>query len=294
MTAAEQIDTRSKKVRGMARRSLDLIEAMYSAAEAAQPITGRGVGYKLFTRGLIASMTRAEMQRVYRLLREAREQGVIPWAWVVDETREFERCSVWDDPQEFAATVSGAYRRDFWTQQPNRVEVWSEKGTVRGVLQPILDKYAVGFRVMHGFCGATTIHDVAEDDDGRDLIVLYVGDYDPSGLYMSEHDLPDRLDKYDGDHVTLKRIALTREQTDGLPPFPASDKRKDPRHKWFVRHFGDRCWELDALDPNDLRTLVEEAIKSEIEPIAWARCDLVNRAEQESLQTILAKWRNPS
>ena len=52
--------------------------------------------------------------------------------------------------------------------------------------------------------------------------------------------------------------------------------------------------ELDALDPNDLRTLVEEAIKSEIEPIAWARCDLVNRAEQESLQTILAKWRNPS
>ena len=294
MTAAEQIDTRSKKVRGMARRSLDLIEAMYSAAEAAQPITGRGVGYKLFTRGLIASMTRAEMQRVYRLLREAREQGVIPWAWVVDETREFERCSVWDDPQEFAATVSGAYRRDFWTQQPNRVEVWSEKGTVRGVLQPILDKYAVGFRVMHGFSGATTIHDVAEDDDGRDLIVLYVGDYDPSGLYMSEHDLPDRLDKYDGDHVTLKRIALTREQTDGLPPFPASDKRKDPRHKWFVRHFGDRCWELDALDPNDLRTLVEEAIKSEIEPIAWARCDLVNRAEQESLQTILAKWRNPS
>ena len=287
----EQIDTCSKKVRGMARRSLDLIEAMYAAAEAAQPITGRGVGYKLFTRGLIPSMARSEMQRVYRLLREAREQGVIPWEWIVDETREFERCSVWDDPQEFAATVSRAYRRDFWTQQPVRVEVWSEKGTVRGVLQPILDKYAVGFRVMHGFSGATTIHDVAEDDDGRDLIVLYVGDYDPSGLYMSEHDLPDRLTKYGGDHVALERIALTRKQTDGLPPFPASDKRKDPRHKWFVRHFGDRCWELDALDPNDLRARVEEAIRAEIEPIAWERCDLVNQAEQELLQTILAKWR---
>ena len=294
MAPAEQIDTSLKKGRGRAKSSLDLIEAMYDAAEAAQPITGRGVGYKLFTRGLIASMARSEMQRVHPLLREAREQGVIPWEWIVDETREFERCSVWDDPKEFAATVSRAYRRDFWTQQPNRVEVWSEKGTVRGVLQPILDKYAVGFRVMHGFCGATTIHDVAEDDDGRDLIVLYVGDYDPSGLYMSEHDLPDRLTKYGGDHVTLERIALTREQTDGLPPFPASDKRKDPRHKWFVRNFGDRCWELDALDPNDLRALVEEAIKSEIEPIAWARCDVVNRAEQESLQTILAKWRNPS
>jgi hypothetical protein len=287
----EHFGTGTKKGRGMARRSLNLIEAMYAAAKAAQPITGRGVGYKLFTRGLIASMARSEMQRVYRLLREAREQGVIPWEWIVDETREFERCSVWDDPKEFAATVSRAYRRDFWTQQPNRVEVWSEKGTVRGVLGPILDEYAVGFRVLHGFSGATTIHDVAQGDDGRDLIVLYVGDYDPSGLYMSEHDLPDRLTKYGGDHVTLERIALTPEQTDRLPSFPASDKRKDPRYKWFVRNFGDRCWELDALDPNDLRALVEESIRSEIEPVAWMRCDLVNRAEQKSLQTILAKWK---
>jgi hypothetical protein len=231
---AEQTETCSKKVRGMARRSRDLIGAMYVAAKAAQPITGRGVGYKLFTRGLIASIARPEMQRVYRLLREAREQGVIPWAWIVDETREFERCSIWDNPEEFADAVSRSYRRDFWTQQPVRVEVWSEKGTVRGVLQPVLDEYAVGFRVMYGFSGATTIYDVAQDNDGRPLIVLYVGDYDPSGLHMSEHDLPDRLAKYGGNHVTLKRIALKREHTDGLPSFPAPDKRKDPRHKWFV------------------------------------------------------------
>jgi hypothetical protein len=64
-------ETRSKKGRGMARRSLDLIEAMYAAAEAAHPITGRGIGYKLFTAGLIPSMARSEMQRVYRLLKEA-------------------------------------------------------------------------------------------------------------------------------------------------------------------------------------------------------------------------------
>jgi hypothetical protein len=31
--------------RGMAQTSLDLIEAMRQIAEAAQPITGRGVGY---------------------------------------------------------------------------------------------------------------------------------------------------------------------------------------------------------------------------------------------------------
>jgi hypothetical protein len=62
----EYFETGIKKGgRGMAQRSLDLIEAMYGMAEAAQPITGRGIGYKLFTAGLISSMTTNEMQRVY-------------------------------------------------------------------------------------------------------------------------------------------------------------------------------------------------------------------------------------
>jgi hypothetical protein len=168
--------------------------------------------------------------------------------------------------------------------------VWSEKGTVRGVLGPVLDQYAVGFRVMHGFSGATTIYDVSQDDDGRELIVLYVGDLDPSGMFMSEEDLPNRLSDYGGDHITLRRIALTREHVNGLPSFPATDKRKDPRYKWFRSNYWPRCWELDAMDPNDLRDCVEKAILELIEPVAWERCELINRAEQESLKTIIAKW----
>ena len=54
----EHFETCSKKGRGRAQKSIDLIEAMYTAAEAAQPITGRGIGYKLFTAGLIPSMAR--------------------------------------------------------------------------------------------------------------------------------------------------------------------------------------------------------------------------------------------
>ncbi len=287
---AEYSETGSKKGRGRAQHSIDLIEAMYAAAEAAQPITGRGIGYKLFTLGLIPSMARSEMQRVYRLLKEAREEGIILWEWIVDETRELERVSTWADPAAYARVVARSYRRDFWNQQPVRCEVWSEKGTVRGLLGPVLDRYAVGFRVMHGFSGATTIHDVAEDTDGRDLIVLYVGDFDPSGMYMSEEDLPNRLVKYDGDHVTLKRIALTPAHVRGLPSFPAADKEKDTRYQWFCANYGNRCWELDAMDPNDLRECVEKEIKKLIEPVAWRRCEIVNKVEQESLRTILGKW----
>jgi hypothetical protein len=287
----EQIGTRSKKVRGMATASLDLIDAMYPAAKVAQPITGRGIGYKLFTAGLTPSMSRSDMQRVYRLLKEAREQGLIPWEWIVDETRALERRPSWDDPAAFVRTVSRSYRRDYWNQQPGRVEVWSEKGTIRGVLAPVLDRYGVGFRVMHGFGSATVVNDVAEDGDGRPLIVLYVGDYDPSGLYMSVHDLPDRLDRYGGDHVQLHRVSLCRDHLDGLPSFAAADKKGDPRHKWFVDNYGTRCWELDALDPNRLRDLIEAAILMRIEPTAWARCVEVEEAEQKSLRHVLDAWR---
>jgi hypothetical protein len=288
---AEYSETSTRKSRGrppgLSRKSLDLIEAMREVAEAAQPITGRGVGYQLFTRGLIDGMHKMPM--VYRLLKEARERNMIAWDWIVDETHELEIATTWSNPAAFVRTVRRSYRRNFWRQQPQRVEVWSEKGTVRGLLKPVLDNYGVGFRVMHGFGSATDIYNIAQHDDGRPLIVIYVGDWDPSGLCMSEHDLPARLSRYGGDHVEIRRIAIV-EEDHGLPSFPASDKKKDPRYPWFVENFGDRAWELDAMDPRDLRDRVEQAIQAEIDWDAWNRCETVQRAEQESLQTVLDAW----
>jgi hypothetical protein len=287
----EQIGTRPKKTpRGRAKQSIALVKAMYGIAEAAQPITGRGVGYKLFVAGLIPSMKPREMKRVYRLLKEERERGNIPWEWIVDETRDLERTATWDNPAEFAEHMTVAYQRDNWDQQPHRVEVWSEKGTVRGVLRPVLDELGVGFRVMHGFSSATAVYDVASSDDERPLIVLYVGDRDPSGMFMSEADLPKRLVQYGGHHVDVRRLALTEAQIQTLPSFPATDKKKDTRYKWFVTNHGDRCWELDAMDPNDLRQCVGEAIRELIEPVAWDRCEVVNRAQRESLEGFLKNW----
>ena len=99
-------------------------------------------------------------------------------------------------------------------------------------------------------------------------------------MYMSEADLPARFERYGGNHIILRRIALTRQHVRrGLPSFPAIDKMKDTRQRWFVERYGLNCWEPDAMDPNDLRDCVREAIVHLIEPMAWARCDAVNRAE---------------
>jgi hypothetical protein len=194
-------------------------------------------------------------------------------------------------------SAARSYRRDFWQQQPERVEVWSEKGTIRGVLQPVLDELGVGFRVMHGFGSATAINDVAQSDSGTPLQILYIGDYDPSGMYMSEKDIPERLSRYGGDHITVERIALMRGDCDLLgrkPAFNVKEKSKDPRAPWFRKTYGQLCWELDAMDPNDLRSRVEDEINNHIEPIAWERCRGVDEAERESMRSFFKQWKGAS
>lgn len=104
-------------------------------------------------------MSKSSTNRVSKQLVYAREQGMIPWEWVVDETREAERTPSWDNPDAFARAVQLSYRRNRWAQQSKQIEVWSEKGTVRGTLAPVLDKYGVTFRVLHGYSSATTVNE---------------------------------------------------------------------------------------------------------------------------------------
>ncbi|MGA2637426.1 MAG: hypothetical protein ABSF11_06860 [Methylocella sp.] len=232
-------------------------------------------------------MKTGETQKVSRLLVIARENGWIPWAWIVDETRAPERVSAWADLADYGETILRAYRRDFWDRQDERVEIWSEKGTVRGVIAAILDEFAVTFSVKHGFDSATSVHDVARqtEDLERPLRALYIGDWDPSGLCMSERDLPERLAAY-GANVDLHRIALTQAdvQNGDLPGFLLETKAKDPRHNWFKQNYGDECWELDALPPPLLRERVRAEILCFIDQDAWEHCARVENAERESLR----------
>lgn len=278
--------------RGKSQRSLDLIEASVGIAREIHPASVRAFSYKLFALGLIDSMSKGETNRVSVQLTWAREQGLLPWDWVVDETREAERVNVWDDPRSYVETVKRSYRRDRWNDQPEWVEIWSEKGTVRGTLAPVLHDYGVTLRTMHGYGSTTALHAAARETCGKDkvLTILYVGDWDPSGLHMSEVDLTRRLLRYGG-NVDVIRIALTEEDTKGdLPSFPVESKRQDSRYRWFKDRFGTRCWELDALNPVTLRSRVEQAVLDRLDTVAWNRAEIAESAERESLLSILNAW----
>jgi hypothetical protein len=282
--------------RGKGCASIALIAAAHEILEEIRPATVRAVCYRLFTLGLIENMGKSQTNRVSKQLVYAREQGMIPWEWVVDETRGAERPPCWDDPVEFARVVQRSYRRNRWARQDRQVEVWSEKGTVRGTLAPILDKYAVTFRVMHGYSSATVVNDVAAIslDYSEPILALYVGDFDPSGLHMSEVDLPSRIERYGG-CVEIERVALTGQQifaNRGLPSFDVATKRRDPRYRWYVRNYGSQCWELDALSPVILRQAVESRILNMIDADEWNRCADVEKAERESLVSVMARWKD--
>ncbi len=277
--------------RGQGKRSTELVAAAEKILEEIQPASVRAVCYRLFMAGLILNMDKSATNSVSRFLRIARENGDIPWEWIVDESRGAEGVLLWENPDESINDTVRGYRRNNWQDQSTRVEVWSEKGTVRGLLGPVLDEYGVTFRVMHGYASATVVKDVADisADSDRPLTVLYVGDWDPSGKHMSDVDLPRRLKQY-GAILNLRRIALTRADLKGLPSFDPETKIKDPRYRWFMQRVGTKCYELDAMPPPKLRARVDAEIRKLIEQGAWDHALFIESVEVQSMKEFHKSW----
>jgi hypothetical protein len=280
--------------RGKAKSTIIFEQAILQIVEERAPITVRGVAYALFTRGLIDSMVTNNTAKVSRVMTEMRERGALDWTQIVDGSRATDRISVWSNPSAIIDAAVRGYRRNYWQDQPTLIEVWSEKSTVAGLLAPVLKEFGVTFRVQKGFGSFTSVRQAAEDSldvpDHQNPIALYIGDYDPSGLYMSEIDLPARLERY-GSRWQFQRIAVLKSDTPNLPSFDASTKSGDNRYPWFVENFGHKCWELDAIDPNDLRQRVREQIMTRLNLLAWEHAKHIEEVEVESMQSFHKAWK---
>jgi len=117
---------------------------------------------------------------------------------------------------------------------------------------------------------------------------LHFSDHDPSGLDMTR-DIRMRLMRYGASNVTVKRIALTIEQVKALNLAPNPTKKTDPRARWYVDSYGDRCWELDAVEPNTLRDIVAKAIEAYIDKDIWNKTVERSKREYEEAKERLEK-----
>jgi hypothetical protein len=298
--------------RGEHPETTALIEASQAILAREQPTTVRRVVYELFNQKRIASTDKSAENRVSRLLTIGRNDGRIPWEWIVDEHRRSERVLTFRDPEEAIRLVKTRYRKDYWPAQPLMVNIWSEKSTVAGVLAPILREYEVEFLPVHGNNSTTKIHDAAAAQirDGRPWVVLYIGDWDPAGCYMSEVDAPKRVQKYHAD-IRIERVALLGPDVRRLPQhqFDVDDKRRaamakhgahvgkrgiDNNKPWFVERYGRACMELDAMNSNDLRNRMALAIQRHIDPASWEHMQLIEKAEIDSIDDIFSRMNGRS
>lgn len=113
--------------------------------------------------------------------------------------------------------------------------------------------------------------------------LLYLGDHDPSGEDMVR-DIQDRLDMF-GANVSVHKVALTMNQVEQYGPPPNPAKLTDSRSGGYIAKYGNESWEVDALPPEVLHELIEEAILSHVD---LERMDAIKRLEEKDKEALTA------
>ncbi len=161
------------------------------------------------------------------------------------------------DPNELRAHIRDIARVDRMAGQEVAVCVCIEKDGARGFLHDWFDDYGVLVTSLNGYASQTLVDKLRRwrQRDRRPLLVLYAGDHDATGEDI-DRDFRHRL----GAGAEVRRVGLLPEHVEryALPRSPF-DKLDSRAQSFVVRHGGLWQTELDALDPDLLRSLFESA-----------------------------------
>jgi len=262
-------------------------------------LTIRQIYYRLISPPYqLFANTASNYKRLVKMLTRAREEGDINWRRIEDRARntyggDYGYGSVEEYVKSRIESFKDCYySRRMWDDQPRYVEVWLEKDALTSLFTSVADKYRVLVYPSRGYSSFTRVMEAIEDrfnlKDGKKVVVLHFSDHDPSGLDMTR-DIRMRLMRYGASNVTVKRIALTIEQVKALNLAPNPTKKTDPRARWYVDSYGDRCWELDAVEPNTLRDIVAKAIEAYIDKDVWNKTVERSKREYEEAKERLEK-----
>jgi hypothetical protein len=272
---------------------LELVTAVnHIMANYTVRLTLRQVYYRLVAVGLIAN-TRSNYTQLSSQLVKARENGDV--GDLEDRSRRIDDVS-FDSPESFIETcrytLEQRYVRRFWDSQPVYCEVWIEKDALSQVLAEAVYPFNTIVAPSRGYSSYSYLQEAANrinrHGNGKLVKILHFADHDPSGIDMSR-DLQDRLVKYcSGYEIEVRRIALTYDQVRDYNLIPNPVKQADGRSSAYIRQYGDQCWELDAVEPNELIALCEAAIEMLItDEDAWKDIKKRDIAERQELLTQL-------
>lgn len=260
-------------------------------------LTLRQLYYQFVSRGLIPN-NQAEYNRLGETISKARLAGLLDWDYIVDRTRNLAGLSHWETPGGVIRSARHSYNVDRWKGQPNRVEVWVEKEALAGIVGQAATVYDCDYFSCRGYVSQSEQWGAGQrllgyTRKGQAVTILHLGDHDPSGIDMTR-DIRERLELFmmtdwyrsrretlstNGGAIwddmtahcggraplTVKRIALNRDQVDEYDPPPNPAKITDSRAKAYIAEHGDESWELDALEPSVLTALIQDEIAALIE-----------------------------
>jgi len=236
-------------------------------------LTLRQVYYQLVSRDIIANNEKS-YDNIGVLVNNGRLAGLIDWRAIEDRTRNLRSLSHWDSPSEIVYSAAHSFNMDKWQGQKTYVEIWVEKDALAEIVGQAADNLDVPYFSCRGYVSQSEMWAAAQRlinqscYHGRErLIILHLGDHDPSGIDMSR-DIQDRLNMFCGgylddrcEQVEVKRIALNMEQITRYNPPPNPAKLTDSRCGEYIERFGRSSWELDALEPQVLVELIQSQIK---------------------------------
>ena len=259
-----------------------------SYAEQGLSVTVRQLFYRLVTLDLFtkrytkakvgAKWVRDELNGTtnadpnYKMLKQvlgrARLAGLIDWDAIEDRQRVWHADAHYESPRQYMEVVTDydLYSIDKWADQNVAVEVWVEKNALIGVLASVCK----GLDVLHyaciGYNSCSMQYEAAKRFEsyrycGREPVVIYLGDHDPSGVDMTR-DIEERLTLMSHGPVEVNRIALNIDQIEVLGVEPNTAKTMDSRAKDYIKKYGTDCWELDAIDVVVMADMIKEAVIS--------------------------------
>lgn len=246
-------------------------------------LTVRQVYYQLVSRSVIENSKKSYQNYVHHLT-TGRKGGAIPWDAFEDRTRMFyrepsPRYDILDesDPEDalkswfsFAlnSRVSQEYDLHRWRGQPYYVELWVEKDALAGFLSPLCQSLGIPLIVSRGYTSYTFKQEAIKRysevvEDGREPVLLYLGDLDPSGYDIY------RCLKEEIDIATVERIGLHPDDVAQFGLVPNMVKESDCRTHGFRILFpelGDNVYELDALPPGELTDRARRSVQKYFDP----------------------------
>ena len=283
-------EPRVGKSAALLQAAIDVIEDYESQG---YQLTVRQLYYQLVTQNILRNNLQ-EYKRLEKSVNKGRLGGHIDWDSIVDRARAAVKPPEWSDPTDILDSAARSYRLDRWEGQRHYVEVWCEKDALSGIIAPVCSRYHVRYMGDRGYLSSTAVYDGAQRfteamDRGRDAVLIYLGDHDPSGLDMSR-DIEARLYLMTWSAgVEVARLALNMDQVTEHQPPPNPAKLQDTRYNGYVEEHGLETWELDALNPALLDALLSGAIERRLDRDLWNVMLKREAAGRESIR-LAGEW----